>query len=108
MNSGALDRFVVIFAPVTTVDAASGGSVETFRPAGTCWAKREDTGGREYRSSSALQAEKTTLFTIRYRADLTTRHRLTCEAQNYDITDIGEVPGTRRAWLTVQAKGRLQ
>jgi len=106
MNPGKLDRRVEILAPTIVISASSGGASEIFTVVAVVWAQRIDGGGREYRSSGALNADKNALFTMRYKADLTTRHRLRCEKQEYDILDIGETMG-RRTFIAVQTKARL-
>jgi SPP1 family predicted phage head-tail adaptor len=107
MNPGKLDRRIEIHGPTVSVSAESGGAEERFALVATVWAAKADAGGREYRAAGALNAEASTLFTIRFRADITPRHRIVCEGQTYDILGIGEASGARRAFLNVQARVRL-
>ena len=99
-----LDRRMEIQIAADTVDAA-GAPVVTYSTLATVWCSRVHMGGREFRAAGAVNAETTDIFIIRYRADVTTKHRLVFEAVNYDILDVGEGQG-RRQLTQIQAKAR--
>lgn len=84
MNPGKMDRRVSIQA-LTVTRGAAGGAVETYSLLDTVWAERIEEGAREFRSGGALHAEATTLFRIRYRSDVTTKHRLVSGGRFFDI-----------------------
>ena len=105
MNPGKLDRRVEILAPLVTASKAGGGAEQSFSVAATVWGARADQGGREYREFGALNAEATSVFTLRWREGLTTRNRLCCEGKEYDIRNISETGG-RHVFLLVQAQVR--
>ena len=98
-----LDRRASILTPTTTRDA-DGGPVETFAATATRWCRRDEAGGREIRVAGQLRAETSALFTFRYFAGLTVKHRILCEGRTWDIVAINE--GGRRQWLRVQTRER--
>jgi SPP1 family predicted phage head-tail adaptor len=91
------DRRVEILTPTTARDAA-GGSVETYTALKTVWCRREDTGGREVRTSDSLRGEADAVFTIRWFSGLLSTMRLYCENREYDITSPPEEMGRRQFW----------
>jgi len=105
MNPGKLDRRVEILAPLVTASTAGGGAEQAFVTEATGGGARADQGGREYNAFGALNAESTSVFTLRWREGMTTRNRLRCEGIEYDIRNISETGG-RHVFLLVQAQAR--
>ena len=89
ITAGELDRKVTIQAKTTTTDAF-GGIVETWADDSTRWAKKIEQGGREFRAAGAINADVTTIFKMRYSADLTAQHRLSYGGRTYEILGITE------------------
>jgi SPP1 family predicted phage head-tail adaptor len=105
LNAGLLDRSIVIQTRADTRDA-NGGITTTWSTFATVWARRADQGGREFRSAGILNAEITTLWTIRYIDGLTAKHRITYGSGVWDILSIGEL-GNRRQYLQLATKAAV-
>jgi SPP1 family predicted phage head-tail adaptor len=73
-DPGALNRRLVLEAPVETNDG-SGGVTRSFAAAATLWAAVEPVSARESVAADALGANVTHRIRIRTRADVTLRHR---------------------------------
>jgi SPP1 family predicted phage head-tail adaptor len=102
MNPGKLDRLVTVQALTESRDTG-GGIVSTYTTEAQVWAKRDDIGGREFRSFGQLAAEVTAVFTIRAYPGLTTKHRFIDGGYRYDLVAVQ--PDNRSGYQTVQAKG---
>jgi SPP1 family predicted phage head-tail adaptor len=81
-----LDRRVTIQSRALAPDA-QGQQIETWSEVATVWASKRDLRGREYTTN----AEVSTTFEIRYRADVTVLNRLVCEGITYDIQQVSEI-----------------
>ncbi len=90
MRAGRLDRRVTIRSRTTAADA-QGQQIETWSDVDTVWASKRDLRGREYFAAQSMNADVTTVFEMRYRADVTVLHRLVCEGLTYDIQDVSEI-----------------
>jgi SPP1 family predicted phage head-tail adaptor len=73
-DPGALNRRLVLEAPVETNDG-SGGVARSFAAVATLWAAVEPASGRESVVADALGANITHRIRIRTRADVALRHR---------------------------------
>lgn len=96
MNPGKLDRLITIQASRTVKQG--DGSVETTWVAHSQpWAQAVPAlGARSQEAAAANRWNDPHVFTIRYDAALTTRHRLIYAGQVYEIVGLGEEPGTSR------------
>lgn len=103
MNPGLLDRLITIKIPLTTRGSAGGLTPGSSLDV-EVWARKEDRGGMSSRAAGMLLAETTTLFTIRWRSDITEACELECEGRRYDIVSLAEQG--RRELLLIQARGR--
>ena len=101
-----LDRHLDLQAATESVDAARGPTVSYANSVTGIWCSRAHAGGREFRAAGQLMPETTDVFTMRYRTDVTVKHRIVFEAVNYDILNVSEGEG-RRQWTIVQAKARI-
>lgn len=102
MNPGKLDRIVTVQRLTETRDAA-GGIVSTWTDiAPKIYAQRVDRGGREFRSSAAMNAEVTSIFTIRSYTGLTTKHRFVDAGITYDVVYVQQP--NRTGYQDVQAR----
>ncbi|WP_374374500.1 phage head closure protein [Dongia sp.] len=104
IKAGELDRRVTLLRPVIGRDGA-GGPVTSWQNAGRVWAKVKDISGREYFAAAQVNAEITTTFLIRYRADITPDMRIRYRDRDYDIVAVPEV-GNRNEGLQIMAKAR--
>lgn len=99
-----MDRRIQLLSVTTTQDTA-GGPVEATSPLATVWAEAKDLLGREFTAAQQTNAEITTRFRIRYRADLTPQHRIAWDGRSYDIVNIAEIG--RREGLEINARARV-
>lgn len=101
MNPGKLDRRVTFLSLAVTAGAA-GGVIETYTAGDTVWAEKIEQGTREFRAASAIHAEVTRAFRVRYRSDITPKHRLTFGGVTHDI--LGTVEEGRGEFLLIGCK----
>jgi SPP1 family predicted phage head-tail adaptor len=87
---------VTILVPATTRDA-SGDAVPSFADGSTVWAAVEpEESGEVWRADRAEQTSSVKV-TMRYRAGLTTRHRLRVNGRDvYAIDSVTNPDGRRR------------
>lgn len=98
-----LNKRIIVQQQVVT-RGSSGGTKNNWSEFQKLWAKKTDTGGREFLSYGAVHAETTTIFEIRYREDLTESMRILFRNFIYEIISIAEV---EKDWLIIQAKKGL-
>ncbi|MGC1467720.1 MAG: phage head closure protein [Pseudolabrys sp.] len=103
INPGDLDRRLVLDAPVDTEDGA-GGVVTMFQPVTTLWAQVTPLAARADIAADALGAALRYRIVIRYRADVTTRHRFQDGDRTYRIIAVQE--STDRRFLAITAEER--
>lgn len=84
MRAGLLRDQIVIQQRSDAQDAF-GQPVPTWSDLATVWAAVEPERGREWFVASQLQAVEPVRFRIRYRADVTTRHRVSWGGKLYDV-----------------------
>jgi SPP1 family predicted phage head-tail adaptor len=84
MNPGKLDRRIVIQA-LTTVTDALGSITETWADLATVWAEYVPLSGLEQIEAGKLTSRSIAKFRIRYRAGLTTKHRIVADGSTYNI-----------------------
>lgn len=102
MNPGRKDRLVTVQTLTETRDAG-GGVVSAWTDVlPKIWANRIDRGGREFRSSAALNAEVSAIFTIYPYTGLTTKHRFVDAGIAFDLISVQ--PPTRSGEQEVQAR----
>ena len=90
-NIGDLNRRVTLESLVQTKDA-EGGMVDSWSAVATVWAKVANLSGNERRASShgGQVAEARTEFTIRYRAGLNAKMRVSYAGKIYNIRHIND------------------
>ena len=101
MQPGRLDRQITIQAK-TVVRGTGGSFSQSWTDEAVTWATKIDQGGREFRAAGTVLSETTTIWTIRYRADLTTFKRIKYGSLVYQILAVSEIG--RRTWQAVQTK----
>lgn len=102
MNPGQLDRLITVQALTETRDAGGGVVSAWTSLSPKIWAKRVDRGGREFRTSAALTAEVTSMFTLYTYPGLTTKHRFLDDGVTYDLVAVPQA--SRTGMIEVQAK----
>ena len=102
IDPGMLNRRLVLEAPIETADGA-GGVVRTYETVATLWASVEPVAARGAVVADSLAATVTHRVVIRYRADITTRHRFRHGARLYRIVTVRE---SGKRFLEIQAEER--
>lgn len=104
MQPGKMDRRVT-FQEVTESRSASGQVTETWSDLCRVSAQVRFDRGAEGTEGSGEQARSTQLFRIRYRSDITNKHRLTYNDATYDILSVQELG--RRDGLEITAVAKV-
>lgn len=96
-SAGMLNRRVTIEQVTSTRDEV-GGQVETWSTLVTVWAevRQKSASERFYRQQVAAQATHT--ITIRWRADITTKHRVVYNGRRFVIRGVTDVDDGRQ-WM---------
>jgi SPP1 family predicted phage head-tail adaptor len=103
MDPGRLDRRITILQRGSTSDDWNQ-SANSYTTLATVWAEVREQGATEREEVDQTVTVATKLFIIRYRADITTLHRITYNSDTYDITGLAEVG--RREGLRITAVAR--
>jgi len=103
MRAGRLDRRVRIERAVVTKNAHNE-PVSTWELLAEVWAGKRDLATTERFASAQVAADITTEFTIRFRSDVTPKHRLVIDGLIYDIKGSKELG--RREGLIIMAAAR--
>ena len=104
LQAGKLDRQIVIQS-LTTGQSVYGGTTESYSTLATVFAKVTPLRGREFFDSKAINSEVDTRFVIRYRNDVTTKHRISYDSKIYDIHSVQEMG--RRAGTEIMASASV-
>jgi SPP1 family predicted phage head-tail adaptor len=100
---GALNRRLVLEAPVETADGA-GGVTRGYESAGTLWASVEPSSIRSAVEAGSLGATITHRIRIRFYPDITVRHRFRDGARIFRIVAMQEK--ANRRFLDIAAEER--
>jgi SPP1 family predicted phage head-tail adaptor len=100
---GALNRRLVLEAPVETGDGA-GGVVRTYEAVATLWAQVTPVSARGDIAAHSLGAAVRHRIVIRARSGITARHRLRDGARVYRIVAVRE--NVWRRFLEIDAEER--
>ncbi|MGH6770075.1 MAG: phage head closure protein [Xanthobacteraceae bacterium] len=103
--AGELRHRLVLEAPVETPDGA-GGVTRSFAVLATLWAKVTPVSVRERMEAAARGATVTHRIVIRFRDDVTTRHRLRAGARIFRIVALRDQDG-RGLFTTIDAEERV-
>lgn len=105
--AGDLDKRVTLQVSSESVDAGGWGeATETWRDVQKLWASIDTGGSREFYRASQVVATMTHLVTIRYRTDVTTKHRLKYKTRVLNIGGI-ENPGEHNVMLRLSCTEKL-
>ncbi len=102
-NPGALDRRLTLLAPVE-VDDGAGGVTRSYQTAATLWAKVAPLSAAANVAADSLGAALRYSIVVRYRDDVTTRHRLQDGAQLYRV--VAARASADRRFLVIDAEAR--
>lgn len=96
MNPGRYNRLVTIQTVTETRDAG-GGKVDTWSNFCQLWALKQNGSGSETVNADRHEYMNTTVWTVRFRSDVTTKMRLVDDIGDiYNIEGIEEI-GRRQA-----------
>lgn len=101
MNIGRMDRRIELHQ-ATEAQSSSGAVVLTFALLETVAAEVLPLRGAETFGEGREQALATRQFRIRYRSDVTPKHRIVYETRTYDIERVEEIG--RREGLQITAR----
>jgi SPP1 family predicted phage head-tail adaptor len=90
MKSGKLDRRIQIQQRVETQDSY-GQAVISYSTIATVWAEVIPLSGRELFAAAQKYPEATMRIRVRFRTDVTEKHRIVFNSTNYDIIHIAEI-----------------
>lgn len=99
---GELRQYIAIQANTPT-RATSGQEVASWATisGGNCWAKIETRKLQgEVRSGDSMEANEQAVFVMRYRTDVTTKHRIVWNSRNFNVIEATD-PEYRGRWLQV-------
>lgn len=100
---GTLDRRLILQAPVETPDGA-GGVARSFSAVATLWGGVTPLAARADAAADSRGAALRVRIVIRFRDDVTTRHRIADGAHVYTIVAVREITGRR--FLEIDAEER--
>ena len=100
LESGELDRRIVLQKPTVSQDVA-GGMVETFADQATVWAEARPPTGSEVFKAAQFNARIDRIFIIRWRSGIDPTWRVSFESAFYDIYSVSEIG--RREGLMISA-----
>ena len=95
MTVGLLRHRVAIQQRDTTLDAF-GQRAQTWTTLYTIWAAIEDISGKELIASMAINTELSTHIFMRFRAGITTAHRVLYQGAAYNIQAVVDPTGRKR------------
>ena len=100
LRAGELRNRIVIEEPREEQDDY-GEPVKKWAelPGGRAWAKKEDLSGRELFQAQQVNAQVSTLFTLRYRSDVDARMRVVYKDSLYSIVSVQDPDGRREKLL---------
>ncbi|QBR52661.1 phage head closure protein [Erwinia sp. QL-Z3] len=85
MQAGKLRHRIILQMPVKTQSPTTGAVLNAWGDVAGLWADVVDLSAREFIAAQAAQSEITTRITIRYRDDVTSKHRFSFKGQIYNI-----------------------
>ncbi|ALB67154.1 phage head closure protein [Cronobacter dublinensis] len=101
MQAGKLNKRILLQKPVKTQNPTSGAIESGWVDVVQVWANVTDLSARDFVAAKAGQNEVTTRITIRWRDDVTDKHRILYRGRIYDIQGVLEDDKTGREYLTL-------
>ena len=90
MRAGALDRRVTLRGKISDANAY-GEQIETWIDIDTIWAQRKELRGSERWEAQRVNPMVECKYVIRWRSDVTAKHRLVDGSRDYDIKAVLEL-----------------
>ncbi|WP_223509421.1 phage head closure protein [Rahnella sp. GSA61A] len=101
MQAGRLRHRVKIQEPVNIQDPVTGGVTPSWQDTVSVWAEVYPLSAREFVAAQAGQAEISARITIRYRPDLTAKHRIIFRGKVYNIEGVLPDPVSGLEYFTL-------
>lgn len=101
MRAGRLPHRITIQRLTETPDSL-GALVKSWVAVATVWGSSDILSAREFFAASAVNAEQTVKFLIRYRTGIDSGMRVLFAGKTYDIQ--GVLPDERRTEITLMAR----
>lgn len=101
MHAGKLRHRVEIQAPVNIQDPVTGGITPGWQHLKDVWAEVYPLSAREFVAAQAGQSEISARITIRYRPDLTAKHRIIFRGKVYNIEGVLPDPASGLEYFTL-------
>lgn len=101
MQAGKLNRRIMLQKPVETQSPLTGAVTSGWADVKELWASVVDLSARDFVAAQAGQSEVTTRITIRWRDDVTDKHRIVHRGRIYNIHGVLEDDKSGREYLTL-------
>lgn len=101
INAGSLDRRLTIYSKTSTTDEV-GQRIDAWVMGATIYAQLLELRTQDAARAGQRNTYSIGRYLIRYRADLTTGHRLTIDGATYDILSIDQPDRRATMILTVE------
>lgn len=100
MQAGRLRHRITLQEPVKS-QGSIGQTVNTWQTYAVVWAEVNPSSVREFVSAQAFQNEVTGRITLRYRDDVTAKHRVLYRGQIYNIEGVFTDPNSGLEYITL-------
>lgn len=101
MQAGKLNKRVMLQRPVKVQSPVTGAVTDSWEDVKKLWANITDLSARDFIAAQAGQSEVTTRITIRWRDDVTDKHRILHGPTIYNISGVLEDDKSGKEFLTL-------
>lgn len=101
MQAGKLRHRVSLQEPVKTQNPSTGAVVNSWQEVTKLWAEVAPLSAREFVGAQATQSQVTTRITIRFRSDVTAKHRIVYGGKMFNIEGVLADDKSGRDYLTL-------
>ena len=102
IRAGELDQQISFIAPVISVGDANSDYISGWNPVPPSdWARKVDKPGTELVVADRITYVQDTVWTIRYRSDITPQMRIVHDGRLYEIISIHPNNSSRDRWLDI-------
>lgn len=101
MQAGKLNKRILLQRPVKVQSPTTGAVTDDWADVKKLWASVVDLSARDLVAAQAGQSEVTTRITIRWRDDITDKHRIIYRNRIYNIAGVLEDDKSGKEYLTL-------
>lgn len=101
MQAGKLRHWIVLQKPEKVQDTKTGAVRNIWVDVAELWADVVAVSAREFIAAQAVQSSVTTRITIRYRSDVTNKHRILFDGRIFNIEGVLSDPKSGREYITL-------